>query len=630
MADVDGLISDAKGYAAEVNSQAVSMVSRAVSMISGLGNSVSISEPVFSDSPTVTVETDVPEFQAPTFDLPEVPAAPDDYANLPCLEPGSAPVFSVGRPSLTLPSTPSELAVPDIRPPSVSTDLAFPDVPGELLSVSVVAPSLAEREMPDAPALQIPVFDAAAPDGAMPQPDDYVRTFESAYRNMAPSMAAAIDGQIDALMKKINPQYEDQVARLEARLDLLMQGGSGLSADDEDAIYERSKARNDAEYRRVRQAAWTDAARRGFTLPDSALAGAVLQARQAASDNNARAALDIAIRQAEREQDNIRFAVSMSVQMRTAVLTAAVGYCQSLVAINSMALDYAKSVLDASVQIYDTLARSYGMRLDAWKAEAAVYESRLRGVLALVEMYQAEIGAQESLARVDMAKVELFKGRIEGLQMLAGVYRTQVDAVLGKATVEKMKVEVFGEQVRAYAAQAEAKNAEWQGYAAAVGGQESLIRAYATEAQAYSAEVEGYRATIQARQAEIESITSYNKGVTDQYVAAVEGYRAVAGANAQVAASRIDFQKSQLMAVQARLGAEEANARLAQEYYRTAAQLNQDAFRTSLSALIENAKLNAQKAEAAAKVSLSGADVYRGLASSAMAGINTLVTKSNS
>jgi len=163
-----------------------------------------------------------------------------------------------------------------------------------------------------------------------------------------------------------------------------------------------------------------------------------------------------------------------------------------------------------------------------------------------------------------------------------------------------------------------------------VNGQEALMKAFGTEAQAYSAEVDGYKAGIQARQAEIESISSYNKGKIDQYVAALQGYSAVAGANARVAAAQIDSQKTQLMAVQAKLGAEEANARLAQEYYKTVATLNQESFKTGLLAVMENGKLNVQKITAAANIALNGANVYGSMAAAAMSGMNTLVSRSDS
>jgi hypothetical protein len=606
------------------------MVSQATSMVAGLGGTLSIQEPLLQGIPGTGIELEIPEFQPPVWNLPDAPDAPGDFANLPCLEIGAAPVFTAAKPVFSLPPQPSQLAQPDMSPPAILTDLPFPDVPAELQTISLLAPVLAECAAPDAPALQMPVFDAQAPVEDLSAPTDHAERFEAAYRGMAPTMAAAIDGYMDAQLDRLNPRFHEQMARLEDKLAAYVEGGTALNPEVEDAFYERARGRNHAEYRRVRDTVHADAARRGFTLPDSVLVNSASQARQAAADNNARAALDIAIRQAELEQQNVQFALTTSLQLRCTLVEATVAWCQLLVSVNGMALDYAKSVLGASVEVYNTLVKAYGMRLDAYKAEAAVYETRLRGAMALVEIYKAEIGALESLSRVDMAKVELFKSRLEGLQTLASVYKSQIDAVLGKATVEKMKVEVFGEQVRAYAAQAQAKNAEWQGYTAAVNGQEALMKAFGTEAQAYSAEVDGYKAGIQARQAEIESISSYNKGKIDQYVAALQGYSAVAGANARVAAAQIDSQKTQLMAVQAKLGAEEANARLAQEYYKTVATLNQESFKTGLLAVMENGKLNVQKITAAANIALNGANVYGSMAAAAMSGMNTLVSRSDS
>lgn len=627
MADVTDLINDARGYAATTLADSRQLIDQAQSAIGSLDGRFSIGTVNFDAPPVVDISDDVPEFQAPEFAAGEVPVAPTNLANLPGLDVGSAPVNEAVNPGFIEPPRPSQLQELNLAPPTINTSFTFPSVPDELQSINIVAPTLPDRTAPTAPELQMPVFDAVAPTDDISAPTDQAAQFEAAYRGIAPTMISALDGQVDAMLAKINPRFQEQMGRLEDRLAAYIDGDTALSPAVENAIYERAKDKNNAEYRRTRDAAYADAARRGFTLPPGALISAVQQARQGAANNNARAAVDIAVKQAELEQQNVQFAITTSTSLRTALISASIGYHQNLISLNGQALDYAKSILSAMIETYNTLVKAYGLRLDAYKAEASVYEVRLKGVLALVEIYKAEISALEALTQLDMAKITVYRSRLDALNTLASVYRSQIDAVIGQATVEKMKVELFGAQVQAYGTQAQAKNAEWQGYSAAVGGQEARIRAYGEEIRAYTAQIEGFRATVQAKQAEVENVTKYNQGVLAQYTAGVDAYRTLTDARSKVASTQIENQRVKLYAFTAKVGAQESKARMVESYYKTRLTLGQEGYRSTLQAVVSSAEIVTKQIEAVANTSLSGARIYANVASSALSGMNTLVTK---
>ncbi|MCU9611831.1 hypothetical protein OEK97_28405, partial [Escherichia coli] len=79
----------------------------------------------------------------------------------------------------------------------------------------------------------------------------------------------------------------------------------------------------------------SDMAARGFTLPTGALTSALQQARQAGADNNAQAARDIVVLQAELEQKNLQFAITTSAGLRTMIVNASAAYMQHVVSIFS-------------------------------------------------------------------------------------------------------------------------------------------------------------------------------------------------------------------------------------------------------------------------------------------------------
>lgn len=628
MADVSALIDAAQGFAADSHSQAQELVESAVETISGLATPIQIVGPEFSVVEPPLDQNELPSFEPPAFEEPEKPEPVGELLT-PDLAMDPAPENTLERPVFADIPRPNQLRNMNMSAPTINTSFAFPSPPAAL-DIHIDVPTTGTYTMPDRPELMLPAFSAMKPTDDVTAPADYVEKLSAAYREQAPGMYAALSGQMDAMLTKINPRFNEQMAAIETRLAKFMEGGSALTAAVEDAIYERTRSKVSAETRRVRDAAYADAARRGFVLPDGVLNSSVNQARVAGMDASARAAADIAIKQAELEQQNAQFAVTTSLTLRNAVMSAAISYHSNLISINGQALDYAKSVLSAAVQVYDTLVKAYSAKLEAYRAEAGVYEVQMRGVLARVQVYQSEIEALRAMVGVDESKVAVYKARVDALESQSRVYRSQIDAVLGKASLEKLKIELFGEQVRAYSAEAQAKSAEWQGYSAAIAGEEAKQRAYGEEVRAFATEIESYRAKVQAKSAQVQMQMAYNDGIVRQYVANVDSYRAMVDAKSKIATTKLDSDRLKLYAFQAKLSGQEAQARTTLSYYQTRAHvLNQD-MQLVLQAATENARLATTQIKAVADTSIAGAQVYQGLASSALSGMNTLVTAEES
>jgi hypothetical protein len=628
MADISSLIEDARSFAASANEAAISLVGQAEAAIGSFSDGGYFDGGKTPSAPQVFLAAPLPEFIDPPFQIDQEPKISQNLAQLPVFNAPTAPVNSAVRPNLSDPSAPAPLRGIGVSAPSVVTSFAFPSVPGPLQDINVTAPTLTAVTLPDRPTSQLPVFGSVAPTADLTPPADLEAQFNAAYRSIGPTMVAALDNQLTNFLHRYNPRYQEQLNALEDQLAKYLQGGTALSPAVENAIYERSKDKVSAEFRRARDTAFTDGARRGFSMPDGAVFSATQQARQAGADANARAAVEIAVKQAELEQQNIQFAVTTSAQLRNAAMSASISYHGNLVQINGQALDYGKTVLNAAVQVYDLLVKAFQTRLEAYKADAQVYETRIRAASLAIEIYKAEIAGVEAQVRVDLAKVDIYKARLEALNVLSSVYRNQIEAVVSQANIEKLKIELYGAQVQAYAVEAQAKASEYQGYAALINGQEAKLRAYSEDVRAYVANVEGYKALIAAKQTEIEAVATVNRSILGQYTASVEGYKAIVGARAQVASTTIEYQKVKLLGYSARVQRDEAVARLSQEYYKTAAQLGIENTKVVLQSSIESAKVATARTEAVAQTAIAGARVYEGLASAALSGMNTLVTQS--
>lgn len=441
-----------------------------------------------------------------------------DLGEAPSMDPGAQPP----KPTLELPPQPGQLRQLQSTAPDIRTDFRVPEPPALLERIGA-APTIRDRAEPDAPQIDIPLFSAVAPAAPGDAPAEIATELIKTYREAAPAFIAALEGQLDARMEKINPEFHNQMALLEGRLrSFIVDQGTALRPEIENAIYERSKDKVSAEFRRARDSAYSGAAKRGLTLPDGAAFSAVRHARLAGADANARAAVDIAVKQAEMEQQNIQFALTMSNQLRATVLQGSISYHQALVSINGQAVDVAKAVVNNIIEAYNASLKVYSAKMEGYRAEAAVYEAHLRAIATTVDIYRARVSAMQAMVQVDATRVEAYRAGIGALGAIAELYQSQIQGLAAQTGIEKLKIEAFGAEVEAYRAEAQAKAAEWQGYAAAVGGEEAKARMYA-------ASMDGFRAVVESKRAQMEG---YKVGV-DAKIAGlgaerlkIEGYAA--------------------------------------------------------------------------------------------------------
>lgn len=625
---VAALISSAQGYASTLVGQA----STAMTNATGAALQVGYTTPEYVQAslptnPPDAINTVIPEFSEVAFDPPAEPTSFLNFQDISQINIGGLPEFVGIEPTLDLPTKPSEVAQFNGSAPSIETSFEFPNPPDMLLNPLIEEPNISDHQEPEKPQVMLPSFSSVAPTLDAIAPTDLESTLSNAYSSVAPSFVTAIDGYVDAMMAKYNPEYAAQMGAIELQLTKYLSGGTGLNEAVENAIYERSRSKNNAEALRVRDAALGDAASRGFTLPTGALMSSMQAARQAAADNNAAAAREIVVKQAEMEQSNLQFAVTTSANLRTALLNAALSYHQNLISINGQALDYAKASLNAVIESYNTAIKAFTAKLDGYKADAQVFEVKLRGSMAVIELYKAEIDAMQALVSVDRTKVDIYRARIDALTGLANVYRAQIEAVQGRAGLEKLKLDLFQSQVQSYSAIVQAKNAEWQGYVAAVNGQDAKVKIYSAQIDGYRGQIDGYRAKIDAQSEAVKATALTNQAKAEEYKAILSGYQTIAQTRGDVARIKIDVQNQRLEAFKTQVNAEIGSANVKQAYYKVTSDVAIANANGELKAQISEGSNRTAWGEALARAATANAQIYAGLASAAMSGMNSLAAE---
>ncbi len=562
-----------------------------------------------------------------TLEIPDEPEAPRGLSDISKLniDASAIPTLNAVLGSMINPSTPSPVGSFSGTIPSIDVNSIFPEVPSQL-NTSLTLPVFTDHALPVAPSVVLPVFDKVAPIDLTTEPEDYAGALLSTFSELAPSISSAINGQVDAMIARFSPMHASQMGALEQKLNSCISGGTAVNSSVANAIYEQDKEKSAAEYKRTVASARSQAAKWGFTLPTGFVANAAQMARQGFADNSARASRDIAIKQFELEQQNVQFALTTSKELRLGILSSAMGYFNSLVSVNSLALDAGKSVMQSMVEAYNSLIKRYEISLEAYKTEASVYETNLRGAMSATELYKSEIQALESLTNVDRAKVEVFRSQVDSLQAYASIYKTKVDAVVSKAQLEKLKIDVFQAQVESYRAQISGKSMEWEAYKSALQSNETTSRIYGSQIDAYAKKVDAFKTVVQAKMEVTNSESKRNDEIIRQYEAKVGAFRTIVQARSEKARAEIDVNRQSLDVFKSELDAAIAQANSTAMYHKLLTETKITESDQRMKTQFKQADLWMEKAKAVAQVSEQLSGVLMSGAQGALNGINSIVS----
>lgn len=631
MASVDEILAEAKSYAKSLQKAAATAVT---STLAGMAPPKAVVPAVNTvRTPWLTSgQFLIPEVTVPVFVPPDpdtyLPQDADAFREISEITLDDLPTFDATKPTLSLPDKPSALDTFTLTPPPINTNFRLPDDPN---TRSVTAPTIADRTQPEKPSITLPTFSGVIPSLADIPAGLDPNTVEAATRRVSNEyMADAISNitpRAAAYVEEIAPGITAVLGTSDAQLATYLRGGTGLAPAVENAIYERSRSKVDAESERVRSTILNDMANRGFTLPNGALASAITAARQAAADNNAKAASEITVMQAEMEQKNLQFAVTTLAGMRATLLNATQAYMQSLVALNAQSLDAAKSVLSTILAAYDSQAKLYGLQLEVFRAHAALYETEAKAATLALEIYRGELAAFDSSLNHDKTRVELYRSQIEAAGQEIGLYKEKVNAVVSKANLEKLKIDLVSMQAQLYATTVQAKEAEWRGYTAAVQGEEAKARIFATEVEGFKARVDVLRTDVSAQAERVKAEAAANAAISDRINAKLAIFNALMQSATTKVSTETEIKKLKLAADVEQLKAALGIDTLKLDVMKAETSLATERERLGVEAGKANVDAAIAYMQAVANVSTISAQTLSGMAQAAMSGMNVLAAQ---
>jgi hypothetical protein len=530
-------------------------------------------------------------YTAPTFDLTWTTIDPPSTIAIP-----SAPditdtfEWDVGSVPADLTDTPTEVVIDDFT--EVAPVLDFGDKPVLDFGVRPVVPEIASVVVPDAPvidavsapsylSLTTPTFAGVDLHASFLANLETVPTLDL----VAPTPYTYSPGANYA---------SDLLAAIKAKLLERANGGSGLTAAVEQAIWDRVRSRE----AKNAQAAINDVSRQsealGYQFPAGITAAQLRQAQQTYYDALSTANRDIGIKQADLEQANLKDTIAAGIDLEGKLID----YSYRL---EELAYQSAKTVAENAVGVYNAQVDQFKAIVAGYQAYAQAYQSLIDGEKLKIEEYRGALQGEQTKAEVNRTLVEEYKAAIDAGMSLVKIYEAQVGGAKALIELEGAKLAAVGEEIKAYVAGVNGETARVEAYKAGVQGELGKVEVYRAQASAFSAKSQAQGEKARANLSYFQALVDNKRGEWDGYRARVTGeaerFRGLAAKSGAI----LDGFRLTLAAAQAsveqdvkrwEIGIKQYEAQA--NYSLSVAKMNTEVIQANRQATLEAAKVGAQ------------------------------------
>lgn len=321
----------------------------------------------------------------------------------------------------------------------------------------------------------------------------------------------------------------------------LNEGGTGLSPDVEQAIYNRAIYRQQLENDKAVNNAENYFAAKGFTLPPGAVASRVqeisIEILRANTDLNEK----IAIGQAELAQKNEHFYVEMARQAE--VILREFFNTQE----NRM-LEAAKTTVLMGIEIFKSYVTKQSLKIEIYKTKLSVYIERVKATLAKVDIFKAEIEAVVAASNLQRTKVELYSAQVGALEVLGKFYNTRLQAVEIAQRIENTKIDLFKIEVEVYSAKLAAEKNKVDIFSALNDAERTKAMTYGEKVKARISELEVKKIELEVQVQNLNAVIQSNSAELDRYKSELTAYSIQVDSKAKEVGANVEAYKAEISA----------------------------------------------------------------------------------
>lgn len=408
-----------------------------------------------------------------------------------------------------------QIVVPPL-PPELDDPLP-PTTPFPQITVPA-DPELIELTEPVPPQINLPsTANTPLPSSPPAAPENLPDLFRNEFSGMSDQFRTKIVADFNQFLAMIDPEHLGRMATLNQTVDLLMTTGNGLPDNVLQGHFDQARRQIRAEAKASEDVARRTWARRGYLLPPGQQIAAYSRGREASSDRNANAAIDVARIQEETKQQNLRFGVQMGVQIRSFITNAAIQWAGNLLQINGQAITYANGVVRAVIDQFNALAARFQLEVEYFRSWVTYYDLQIRIGLTDLERYRAEAQVLQVKTEINRSRIELHRNKIEIEEQKIRLYVAQLEAQRQELERRRVILESFRAQIEGLRAQVLGQNASFSAYEAALRGETARLNGALRAYDVYRSEVTARtdRARLQAANSDAQG--RFNANIVDRF-----------------------------------------------------------------------------------------------------------------
>lgn len=292
----------------------------------------------------------------------------------------------------------------------------------------------------------------------------------------------------------------DLLTTLKSQLAGLVLNYAQTSLSDAVLTQMESKAHEkaNAEARRIIREATQLASRNGWEVPPEELMGQIMQAHEAAAKINVGENRNIYLTNAQLEQNNIQFAFKTSLELESKLMDLHNSTQQR-------ALEAAKAVVEYAIKLFEVKVLRHNASVELYKTQASVYRDRLQAELYKLEAVKVRLDAQRLIGEMNKDDVALYSELVKGVLGMHQLYGLELQAVKTKLEGDALVLQQNDTAIKQLAEEIKAKSLEYEGYKAAMSGEEIKVNMANALANTLSARASAYKSNIDAKVAVRES-----------------------------------------------------------------------------------------------------------------------------
>ena len=211
-------------------------------------------------------------------------------------------------------------------------------------------------------------------------------------------------------------------------VDAITNGGTGIPAAIENQIWQRARERVLTDGLAAEDTIATGFAAKNYSLPAGAMTKQILQIRLKAQGALGEQSTSIAVKQAELEIENIRFAIEQAIASRTMAMNAAADYIRAVASSPATAAQIIDKTNDAQAKMMSAASQWYRVRLDR---DELILKSVMGQIATDTDFWNVK--RSQSLG-IDKVKVDALAAAADAYAKAASAALTTLNTVASTAT----------------------------------------------------------------------------------------------------------------------------------------------------------------------------------------------------